>query len=92
MINLKNLKLLKKNAILLNLARGNIINENDLYKFLKKRLDVMVSLDCFSKEPYKGKLLKLENITLTPHIGTFTHETRDQMEEKALNNLCKYIC
>ena len=51
----------------------------------------MVSLDCFSKEPYKGKLLKLKNITLTPHIGTFTHETRDQMEEKALNNLCKYI-
>ena len=92
LINLKNLKLLKKNAILLNLSRGNIINENDLYKFLKKRLDIMVSLDCFSKEPYKGKLLKLENITLTPHIGTFTHETRDQMEEKALNNLCKYIC
>jgi lactate dehydrogenase-like 2-hydroxyacid dehydrogenase len=35
--------------------------------------------------------LKLENITVTPHIGTLTYETRNQMEEKALNNLCKYI-
>ena len=91
LINSNNLKFLKKNAVLLNLSRGNIINENDLYKFLKKRLDVNASLDCFSEEPYKGKLLKLENITVTPHIGTLTYETRNQMEEKALNNLCKYI-
>ncbi len=90
-INSKNLRLLKKNAILLNLSRGGIINEKDLYKFLKKRPDVMVSLDCYHKEPYKGKLIKLENITMTPHIGTFTYETRDQMEEKALKNLCRYI-
>ncbi len=91
LINLKNLRLVKKNAILLNISRGGIINEKDLFKFLKKRPDVMVSLDCFTKEPYKGQLIKLENVTMTPHIGTFTYETRDQMEEKALKNLCKYI-
>ncbi len=91
LINLKNLRLVKKNAVLLNLSRGGIINEKDLFKFLKKRPDVMVSLDCFTKEPYKGQLMKLENVTMTPHIGTFTYETRDQMEEKALKNLCKYI-
>lgn len=91
LINAKNLKFLKKNAILLNLSRGNIINERDLANFLKKRSDVMVSLDCYTKEPYKGKLTQFENIIMTPHIGTFSYETRDLMEEKALHNLCKYI-
>ena len=91
LINARNLKFLKKNAILLNLARGNIINEKDLANFLKKRSDVMVSLDCYAKEPYNGKLTQFENVIMTPHIGTFSYETRELMEEKALSNLCKYI-
>ncbi len=91
LINLKDLRFLKKNAVLLNISRGKIINEKDLSKFLKKRKDVVVSLDCYSREPYKGELLKLDNIIMTPHIGSLTFETRYQMEEKAINNLCRYI-
>lgn len=91
LINSNNLKFLKKNATLLNLSRGKIINEKDLCIFLKRRSDVTISLDVFSEEPYKGELLKFKNVLMTPHIGTLTYETREQMEEKALNNLCRYI-
>ena len=63
---------MKKNAVLLNISRGKIINEKDLSKFLKKRNDVVVSLDCYSREPYKGELLKLDNIIMSPHNSAWT--------------------
>lgn len=90
-IDLKRLNLLKENSIILNIARGGLINESDIFKFLKKRKDIIACFDSYEKEPYKGKLLNLENTILTPHVGSFTKEARDQMEYKAMKNLCKNL-
>ena len=88
MINLKNLKLLKKNAILLNLARGNIINENDLYKTLSKKNIAGAALDVFENEPLvDSPLHSLDNIILTPHLGASTIEAQDAASIQISNQI-----
>ena len=63
----------KKNLILINTSRGDVLNENDLYNFLKKNKHAYAGLDVFQNEPYFGKLKKLNNITLTPHVASYSH-------------------
>lgn len=89
MINNGNLKLMKREAIIINTSRGEIINENDLIKALENRLIAGAGLDVFSKEPLSinNKLLNLNNVVLTPHIGSATHETRNLMSEISAKNL-----
>ena len=89
LINKSNLKLLKKSCILINTSRGGIINERDLFNFLKKNKDSKSFSDCFAVEPYNGKLLKLKNFYSTAHAGSFTKETRDEMEKVSSFNLFK---
>ncbi len=83
------LMLMKKNAILINTARGGLIDEDALYKFLKERKISGAAIDAFEEEPYKGRLKDLDNVILTPHIGTYTVETRKDMELEAVKNLLK---
>ena len=45
----------------------------------------------FKNEPYEGPLLKLDNVTLTPHISAYARETRIEMENEAVQNLLKSI-
>jgi D-3-phosphoglycerate dehydrogenase len=47
------------------------------------------ALDVFSHEPYEGELTQLDNVVLTPHIGSFTYETRLNMELEAAENLIR---
>ena len=84
-INKKYLNLAKKNLILINTSRGELINENDLFNFLKKNENAYAGLDVFQKEPYYGKLLKLKNVLLTPHISSYSIETRSKMERDVYN-------
>ena len=81
------LSLMKKNAILINTARGTLVNENDLYDSLKNKQIAGAAVDVFENEPYAGPLKELENVILTPHIGSLTVETRKQMEIEAVENL-----
>ncbi len=82
---------MKRGAILVNTARGQIIDEMALYNALKdKHLDG-AALDVFPEEPYKGKLCELDNIILTPHIATLTKESRVQMEVEATLNLTNFL-
>ena len=87
----KELDLMKKDVILLNFSRGGIINEKDLYNWLKKNPEAGVALDTFENEPYKGKLIKLSNCYLTPHMGSYSGKSRLDMEIKAVNNLIKFL-
>jgi D-3-phosphoglycerate dehydrogenase len=80
---------MKENAILINTARGGLIDEEALYSFLKERKIAGAAIDVFENEPNVGKLKKLDNIILTPHIGTYTVETRKHMEVEAAENLIK---
>jgi len=78
MITAKELALLKRNVILVNCARGGIVNESDLYDALKEGRVFGAGVDVFEKEPAgANKLLELENVFATPHIGANTKEGQD---------------
>ena len=81
---------MKKNSFLINTSRGEIINENDLYNFLKKGFFAGVALDVFNKEPYYGKLKEFERCILTPHVASHTIDCRNKMEIEATENLIDF--
>ncbi len=66
----------KKGAYILNLARGPVIDEDALYNALKSGHLGGAGLDVFPQEPYSGKLLELDNVVFTPHIGGSTKEAQ----------------
>lgn len=86
-IDIKSLNKMKPSAILVNLSRGGLIDEEALFKVLKHKRIQGAGLDAFFNEPYQGNLLTLENILLTPHIGSLANESRIRMEKEALANL-----
>ena len=77
----------KKGVVLINTARGDLIDEDALYESLLDGYIGYACLDVFTKEPYTGKLLTLENVLLTPHIGSYARESRKAMETMAVANL-----
>ncbi len=74
LINVKSFAIMKKNAILINAARGEIIDENALYTALKEHKIKAAALDVFSNEPAPSKLYELPNVLCTPHIAGNTEE------------------
>ena len=83
------LKKMKKDSILINTSRGEIIDEKALVKVLKEKKILGAGLDVFNEEPYSGHLTKLDNVVLTPHIGAYSKEIRIKMEIEVVNNLIK---
>lgn len=78
MIAKKEMDLMKGGVILVNCARGGIVNESDLYDALKSGKVFGAGVDVFEKEPAaSNKLLTLENVFATPHIGANTREGQD---------------
>lgn len=90
LINKDLLSLTKNKFMMINTSRGGIVNENDLFKFLIKNKDCYVAMDVFNHEPYYGKLSLLDNIILTPHIGSLTIEFRSKVENDILEAIKKY--
>lgn len=95
MINESNLPLLKDKAILLNLARGGIINEKDLAKIIDTK-EFYCGIDVVSKEPIEveSPLLSVKNknqLLLTPHIGWASIESRKLLIEGVLSNIKNYV-
>ncbi len=75
MVRSKEIALMKDGVILVNCARGGIVNEGDLYDALKAGKIFGVGVDVFEKEPAgANKLLELDNVYATPHIGANTQE------------------
>lgn len=88
LISEKEFHLMKKNAILINTARGPIIDEQALIKALKERLIFGAGLDVYEKEPGLPKeLLHFDNVVVLPHVGSATIETRTKMALMAAENL-----
>ena len=86
-ISFEQVKIMRKGVLIINSSRGKILNEKSLIFGLKKGIINGAFLDVFSKEPYKGELLKLKNIFFTPHISSFTFSARRKMENEAVKNL-----
>jgi D-3-phosphoglycerate dehydrogenase len=89
LINKTRLKLMKSDSVLINTSRGEIVDELALYTALKNGKLAGAGLDVFEQEPYSGLLTELENVVLTPHIGSYAKEVRVQMEIEAAQNLIK---
>jgi len=71
---------MKPNAMVLNVARGELIDEEALYQALKDKRIAGAALDVFEKEPPTGsKLLTLDNAVLTPHLGASTKEAQEKV-------------
>ena len=89
MIGERELKLMKPTAYLINIARGAIVDTNALIKALKEKWIAGAALDVFEEEPLPKDhpLTKLDNVILTPHIGSATYETRAKMAELAIKGL-----
>jgi len=85
----KEFKLIKKGAWLINTSRGGVADEAILYEYLKSGYLSGAALDVFEDEPYIGPLKELDNIILTPHIGSYAKEARVRMEMEAVENLIK---
>ena len=80
---------LKPGAVVLNSARGALIDEDALVQALEKGIVSNAWLDVFENEPYLGKLTEYPQVLLTPHVSTYTRQCRRQMEEDAVNNLLR---
>ena len=88
LIGARELGLMKSNAILINLARGAVIDEPALIEALRTRQIRGAGLDVYTREPLEASpLFELPNVVTLPHIGSATHETRYAMAERAVNNL-----
>ncbi|GIU71210.1 MAG: D-glycerate dehydrogenase [Candidatus Nitrosocaldaceae archaeon] len=88
LINKDRLKAMKSTAYLINTARGKIVDEEALIRALKEHWIAGAALDVFEEEPLiNSELINLDNVVLTPHIGSATIETREKMAEIAAMNI-----
>lgn len=89
MLNQKTLALMKKGAIVVNTARGKLINPDVLYEAVKSGQIWAAALDTHYEEPLKEgyKLAELENVILTPHIGGLSYEAFASMMVGAMENI-----
>ena len=88
MINAEVLKALGPNGILINMARGSVVDEPALIEALKNKAIYSAGLDVFAKEPNVPKeLIEMDNIVLFPHLGSSTEVTRAAMDQLVVDNI-----
>lgn len=92
MLNEETISKMKRGAIVINTARGKLINPDDLYEALKSGQLSAAALDTHYEEPLKEnyKLAELENVILTPHIGGLSYEAFHQMMADAIKNIVAF--
>ena len=89
LIGAEQLRIMKPTAVLINIARGPIVNTQALYKALRDGVIASAGLDVTDPEPLPRDhpLLDLPNVTILPHLGSATIETRRRMAEVSIENL-----
>ncbi len=88
LINAQRLALMKRDAFLINTARGDVVDEAALVAALRQGTIAGAALDVYEREPQVTRdLLTMENVVLLPHLGSATQETRVAMGLRALENL-----
>jgi len=87
LLNTKMIGCMRPGALLINCARGGLVDEQALAQALEQGLLAGAALDGFAVEPYAGPLQGFENVVLTPHVGSYAREARVRMELQAAQNL-----
>ena len=85
------IRLMKDGAYIINAARGGLVDEASLYAAINTQKLAGAAVDVFTKEPYKGPLVELANVILTPHIGSAAQEARVRMEVDTVKNLLEAL-
>tara|TARA_B100000315_G_scaffold225915_1_gene232504 strand:- start:226 stop:1152 length:927 start_codon:yes stop_codon:yes gene_type:complete len=83
----KEISKMKKGVMIINTSRGSLLDEQAAYDGLQSGKIGSLGMDVYENEPYEGNLVEFENILMTPHIATFTRESRLEMEVQATQNL-----
>ena len=92
LMNKETFALMRKDAFIINLARGKIIKESDLVEALENKVIAGAGLDVFEFEPKVSKqLMSMENTVLMPHAGSATYTTRYSMVDLACRNITNYL-
>lgn len=78
---------MKDGAVLINTARGEMVDDDALYEALKSGKLSCAAIDVFREEPYKGRLAELENCYMTPHLGASTKEAQARIGEELVRLL-----
>jgi len=91
-LNKKKLNQLKKNSVLVNTSRGEVIDESALISLLKRNRIRALGLDVFENEPnLNPELIKFQNVIVLPHLGSATEEARNGMAELAVKNVINVL-
>ena len=91
-INSTTLKLMKPDAVLVNVGRGEVINEADLIEALKTKVIAGAALDVRAQEPpVKGEMEEITNLILTPHVAGITKESQLRINEILVSNIMKVL-
>ena len=94
MISMTQFKKMKPTAMLVNVARGGIVNEKDLYDALKNKVIAGAAFDVWENEPLSDdekKLLELDNLVTTPHLGASTYEAQERVSIEVAEAAIKFL-
>ncbi len=91
MIRREHLRTIKPDAVIINTARGGIINEQDLAEVLRSGHLSGVAMDVFDHEPYSGELAQIERCLLTSHMGSMSVDCRTRMEIEATEEAIRFL-
>jgi D-3-phosphoglycerate dehydrogenase len=93
LISLKEMKLMKKNSIIINVSRGGIVNEIDLDFALNNKIIFYAGIDVFENEPPSDNnpLLSNMRVLLSPHAATFTKECLENMSIETVTNIVDFF-
>ena len=92
-ISLEQMKIMKRNSIIINISRGGIINEDDLNIALNNKIISFAGIDVFKNEPpdLNHPLLKNKRVLLSPHAATFTKECLENMSIETVQNIIDFF-
>jgi lactate dehydrogenase-like 2-hydroxyacid dehydrogenase len=92
MINAEVLDALGPEGILINMARGSVVDEPALVKALKDKRIMAAGLDVFAKEPeVPQELIAMDHVVLFPHLGSASVHTRDKMDQLVVDNIAAWV-
>jgi len=91
MVRKEQLLSMKEDAVIVNTARGGIINEEDLFQVMESGHLSGAAIDVFNFEPYDGKLREIKRCFLTAHMGSMSIDCRSRMEIEATEEVIRFF-